>query len=133
MLAFGVPALFQRLPWLEPALWTTLTIGGAYLLGHLINLVAAGRLTRWASATHGQWDDILVHALTSRIPLWSVLAGAWLSLGYWAIAERWLYAGLRHDRVLRHPVGHPCHRRRWRRAWWPPMGPRRCQAASYRG
>ncbi len=88
-----MPALFQRLPWLEPALWTTLTIGGAYLLGHLINLVAAGRLTRWAGATHGQWDDILVRALTSRIPLWSVLAGAWLSLGYWAIAERWLYVG----------------------------------------
>ena len=79
------------MPWLEPALWTALTVGGAYLLGHLINLIAAGRVARWAGATHGQWDDILVRALASRIPLWSVLAGAWLSLGYWPITERWLH------------------------------------------
>lgn len=81
----------QRLPWLEPALWTALTIGGAYLAGHLINLMAASRLSRWAGATSGQWDDILVRVVTSRIPLWSVLAGAWVSLGYWPITERWLY------------------------------------------
>lgn len=86
-----MPALFQRLPWLEPALWTTLTIGGAYLLGHLINLLAANRVARWAGATPGQWDDALVRVVTSRIPLWSVLAGAWLSLGYWPITERWLH------------------------------------------
>jgi small-conductance mechanosensitive channel len=85
-----VQPLFQRLPWLEPALWTTLTVGGAYLLGHLINLIVAGRLSHWARATQGQWDDIVVKALTSRIPLWSVLAGAWLSLGYWTITDRWL-------------------------------------------
>ena len=76
---------------MEPALWTALTIGGAYLLGHLINLIAANRVARWAGATPDQWDDVLVRALTSRIPLWSVLAGAWLSLGYWPITERWLH------------------------------------------
>ena len=76
---------------MEPALWTALTIGGAYLLGHLINLIISGRLTRWAGATQGQWDDVLIRTLTSRVPLWSVLAGAWLSLGYWPITERWLH------------------------------------------
>ena len=80
----------QRLPWLEPALWTALTVGGAYLLGHLINLLISGRMARWAGATSGNWDDVLVRTLTARIPLWSVLAGAWLSLGYWPITERWL-------------------------------------------
>ena len=84
------PVLFDRLPWLEPALWTALTVGGAYLLGHLINLIAANRVARWTGGTPHQWDDLLVRALTSRIPLWSVLAGAWLSLGYWPITQRWL-------------------------------------------
>jgi small-conductance mechanosensitive channel len=87
----GVANVFLRVPWLEPALWTAVTVGGAYLLGHLINLIAAGRLARWAGSTKGQWDDVLLRALTSRIPLWSVLAGAWVSLGYWPITERWLY------------------------------------------
>ena len=86
----GVADLLIRVPWLEPALWTALTVGGAYLLGHLINLFISGRMARWAGATSGHWDDILVRTLTARIPLWSVLAGAWLSLGYWPITERWL-------------------------------------------
>lgn len=86
----GVADLLIRVPWLEPALWTALTVGGAYLLGHLINLFISGRLTRWAGATPGQWDDVLARTLTARIPLWSLLTGAWLSLGYWPITERWL-------------------------------------------
>lgn len=81
--------------WLEPALRTVATIGGAYLLGRLANVVVAGRVARLARATTGQWDDILVKALTSRIPLWSVLAGAWVSLGYWPIADRWLLVASR--------------------------------------
>ena len=75
---------------MEPALWTALTIGGAYLLGHLLNLIVSGRLTRWVGLTQGKWDDVLVRTLTARIPLWSVLAGAWVSLGYWPITGRWL-------------------------------------------
>ncbi len=81
---------FDQLPWLAPTLWTVLTVGGAYVLGRIANLIVAGRLTRLARATQGQWDDILIRELTRRIPLWSVLGGAWLSLGYWPITERWL-------------------------------------------
>lgn len=81
---------FDQLPWLEPALWTVLTVGGAYLLARVANLIVAGRLTRLARGTEGQWDDILIRTLTARIPLWSVLGSAWLSLGYWPITGRWL-------------------------------------------
>jgi small-conductance mechanosensitive channel len=83
------------LPWLAPALRTLLTVVGAYLLGRLANVVVTGRLARLARTTQGQWDDILIRALTSRIPLWSVLAGAWVSLGYWPIGERWLVVASR--------------------------------------
>lgn len=81
---------FDQLPWLAPALWTAVTVGGAYLLGRIANLIVAGRLMRLARASQGQWDDILIRELTKRIPLWSVLGGAWLALGYWPIADRWL-------------------------------------------
>jgi small-conductance mechanosensitive channel len=78
------------MPWLEPALWTVLTVGGAFLLGHLTRLIISSRLTTWVGAT-GHWNEILIRVLAARIPLWSVLAGAWLSLGYWPITERWLH------------------------------------------
>ena len=117
---------------MEPALWTALTIGGAYLLGHLINLIVSGRLTRWAGATQGQWDDVLVRTLTSRIPLWSVLAGAWLSLGYWPITERWLHLASRHDLRARRPVGDHGRGRRGREPRGRPTGRARCPAARCR-
>jgi small-conductance mechanosensitive channel len=83
-------ALGLHLPWLEPVLRATVTIAGAYLFGRLLNLVVKGRLTRLARATEGEWDDILIAELTSRIPLWSVLVGVWISVSYWPLHERWL-------------------------------------------
>lgn len=81
---------FNQFPWLAPAAWTVLTVGGAYLFARIANIILAGRLTRLARATQEQWDDILIRALTPRVPLWSVLGAAWLSLGYWPITDRWL-------------------------------------------
>jgi small-conductance mechanosensitive channel len=83
-------ALGLHLPWLEPVLRAALTMAGAYLFGRLLNLIVKGRLARLARSSEGQWDDILVAELTSRIPLWSVLVGIWISLGYWPLPERWL-------------------------------------------
>jgi small-conductance mechanosensitive channel len=81
---------FEELPWLVPVLRTVLTVGGAYVLGRLATAVLAGRLSRLVRATHGEWDDIFLRAIRPRVPLWSVLAGLWLSLGYWDVPDRWL-------------------------------------------
>jgi small-conductance mechanosensitive channel len=88
-------AAFEQLPWLEPVLRTAGTVAGAYLVGRVANVIVAGRLSRLARTTQGQWDDIIIRALTTRLPLWSVLAGAWLSLGYWSIADRWMLVASR--------------------------------------
>ena len=81
---------FANLPWLEPVVRAALTIVVAYLFGRVLNLIVKGRLTRLARNTPGEWDDILIGELTSRIPLWSVLVGIWISLGYWPLPDRWL-------------------------------------------
>lgn len=81
---------FAHLPWLEPVARAAVTMAGAYLFGRLLNVIVKGRLTRLARNTTGEWDDILIGELTSRIPLWSVLVGVWISLGYWPLPERWL-------------------------------------------
>lgn len=76
--------------WLGPLIRSALTIAGAYLFGRLLTVFVIGRLSRLASRTNGEWDDILVRELTSRIPLWSTIVGVWVALGYWPITERWL-------------------------------------------
>ncbi len=86
----AMPSTFNQLPWINPLLRTALTIGVAYVLGHAMRAFVAGRLARLAHRTQGKWDDILIEELTTRIPLWSVLIGIWLSLGDWPMADRWL-------------------------------------------
>ncbi|MEQ1575126.1 MAG: mechanosensitive ion channel family protein [Vicinamibacterales bacterium] len=85
-----MPSAFEQLPWLSPLLGSMLTMAGAYLAGRLLNVVIVSRIARLAKRTPGEWDDILVGELTSRVPLWSTLVGIWLSLGYWPITDRWL-------------------------------------------
>jgi len=84
----GLRNLFNDIHLLVPAAWTAVTIGVAWLVGRLISALIVGRLARAAKATHGEWDDVIVQALASRISLWSVLAGSFLSLGYWPLADR---------------------------------------------
>lgn len=75
---------------LVPAARTAATIGGMWVVGRLLSLVVNGRLARLATSTPGQWDDVVVRAVSARIPLWSVLAGSWLSLSYWPLTDRWV-------------------------------------------
>lgn len=82
--------IFEQLPWFGPLVRSAATIAIAYLLGRLLKALVVGRLAQIAQRTPGQWDDILIRELTSRIPLWSTLLGLWVSLGYWTIADRWL-------------------------------------------
>ena len=65
-------------------------VGGAYLLGHLANVIIVGRIVRFASRTSGAWDDILVDEIKKRIPFWSVLAGLAASLGQWTLSPHGL-------------------------------------------
>jgi small-conductance mechanosensitive channel len=78
-----------RWPDLDRAIWTAITLGGAVLIGLAINRIVIRRLARVAERTPGGWDDAIVHELRPRIPLWSVLIGLWLAVGYWPINPRW--------------------------------------------
>jgi small-conductance mechanosensitive channel len=78
-------------PLLNQIVWTVVTTGLAYLFGFAVNALVIRRLARLATRSRDDWDDVLVSELRRRIPLWSLLIGVWLSLGYWAIPERWLW------------------------------------------
>jgi small-conductance mechanosensitive channel len=72
----------------ERLLWTAITVGIAYGLGHLINVAVVSRLQRLAKGTKGEWDDILFGELRRRIPFWSVLLGISLVLVRWDLDQR---------------------------------------------
>ncbi len=67
----------------ERLLWTAITVGVAYGIGHIINAVVIPRLQRLAKGTRGEWDDIVIGELRKRIPFWSVLIGLSLGLIRW--------------------------------------------------
>ncbi len=71
--------------WLPPIVWTAITIGLAWVIGKLINAVFVARLVHLTSRTRGTWDDVLIEELKRRVPWWSILVGAWLSLGHWTL------------------------------------------------
>ena len=78
---------FETVPaWGRSALWTALTIGAAWCVGHLLNAIVISRVARLTGATRKQWDDAVMSELRRRVPLWSVLVGAYGSLAHWQLA-----------------------------------------------
>jgi small-conductance mechanosensitive channel len=85
-----VDFFFSQWSVLSRLLWTVGTLGVGYAVGYLINAVLIRRLTRLAKRTQGTWDDAVIGELRRRIPLWILLVGVWVSLGYWQIPDNWL-------------------------------------------
>ncbi len=77
-------------PALDRLLWTAITVGGAFAFGLVINVFVFRRLALLARRTGVKWDEAVIDELRRRIPLWSLLLGVWLALGYWPISPRWL-------------------------------------------
>ena len=78
--------LMSQSDWAVRVLWTVGTIGAAWLIGHLINVTVAARLAALAARTSRRWDDALVAELRRRVPLWSLLVGAYASQAHWHLA-----------------------------------------------
>lgn len=71
--------------WAERLAGTLITMAVAWGLGHVLNAVVVNRIGRLTERTRGAWDDAVVSELRSRVPWWSLLVGAWLAVGYWAL------------------------------------------------
>jgi len=72
--------------WGRPATYTLLTLGVAYVAGHVLKLFVA-RLMKLAAKTPGEWDDIVVYEIKRRVPFWMLLGGAWYSLQFWDLTD----------------------------------------------
>jgi small-conductance mechanosensitive channel len=81
--------------WVVRTLWTAGTIAGAWLIGHILNATVVARLGSWAGRTSRSWDEAVVAELKRRVPLWSLLVGAYASQAHWNLAAE-------HARLLSH-------------------------------
>ena len=74
----------NRFPiWLYQLAWSAIVILSCYLLGRLVSRTVCQRLSVWATKTHWQWDVLVIQALQRGIPLWSLLLGLSIALGFW--------------------------------------------------
>ncbi len=72
-------------PGIAQVVWTLATIAALLITGAIARYVVGARLSRLASRTSGDWDDILVSEIGRRIPLWSLLLGLHLSQARWPL------------------------------------------------
>ena len=73
-------------PWVIRALWTVGTIAAAWLIGHFLTITIVSRLAAFAMRSRRRWDDAIVGELRRRVPLWSLLVGAYASQAHWQLA-----------------------------------------------
>ena len=77
---------FDQVPdWLVRLGWTAAILAVSYVIGHVVNAYVASRVAKLATRTSSTWDDIVIGELRKRIPFWSLLIGAWLTLGHWPL------------------------------------------------
>jgi small-conductance mechanosensitive channel len=70
-------------PWIVPALWSSVCLLTAWLVGHVGSRIIGSRLAAWAGRTSWHWDNLVIDALQRGLPLWSLLGGLYLALGFW--------------------------------------------------
>jgi len=77
---------FSQFPaWVPPAVSSLAVFGGSYAAGLVLKWVVRHRLIARAAGTRGQWDDFVITELARRVPLWSLLLGAYLASGFWQL------------------------------------------------
>lgn len=75
---------FDRVPaWLPQALSSLAALGITYAMGRLVTWLVRHRLAALAAQTRGRWDDAVVGELERRIPIWSLIVGAYVAAGFW--------------------------------------------------
>jgi small-conductance mechanosensitive channel len=80
--------------WTSPLGWTVGTLAASWVFGHLLGVVLMSRVPRWLMGRQQRLTRSALQIVRKRLPLWSLLIGAWLSAGYWPLTpEGYLLVG----------------------------------------
>ncbi|MGE3179666.1 MAG: mechanosensitive ion channel family protein [Vicinamibacterales bacterium] len=80
--------------WVQPLLWSGITLGIAWVIGRILASALAVRLPRLAGAAQQALAREAAAVLRRRLPLWALLIGVWMAAGYWPLtAEASLLVG----------------------------------------
>ena len=79
--------LSRLLPWVSQMVWTLVAVLSTYLIGRIVSRTVGGWLSRLAAKTHWKWDEVAVESLGRGIPVWSMLIGVQVAVGFWQLPE----------------------------------------------
>ena len=71
--------------WASPLAWTVGTLAASWVIGYLLGAVLMSRVPRWLTGRQQRLTESALQIVRKRLPLWSLLIGAWLSAGYWPL------------------------------------------------
>ena len=74
--------------WVSPLAWTIGTLAASWVMGHLLGAVLMSRVPRWLAGRQHRLTESALQIVRKRLPLWSLLIGAWLSAGYWPLTPQ---------------------------------------------
>lgn len=78
--------LINLLPgWVYQLLWSAAVLFFVCLMGNIAARLIRGRLSRLASKTAWQWDDVVLDGLKRGLPFWSLLYGFYVATGFWNV------------------------------------------------
>ena len=71
--------------WASALAWTAGTLAASWVIGHLLGAVLMSRVPKWLPGRQQRLTESALQIVRKRLPLWSLLIGAWLSAGYWPL------------------------------------------------
>lgn len=74
--------------WPQRVAWTIAVVAAAWGIGHVVGALLLTRLTRWKATASYPVTDAAIKIVRARLPRWSLLGGAWVAAGFWALPPR---------------------------------------------
>lgn len=82
-----MPDLSAWPTWGAELVWTIVTLGGSWGVGHMVGVVVMSRLPRWLPERQGALVQSSARVIRQRLPWWSLLVGVWVAAGYWPLTS----------------------------------------------
>jgi small-conductance mechanosensitive channel len=71
--------------WVAQLVWTIVTLGASWGIGHVVGVVVMSRVSRWLPKGQRALVEAIARIIRQRLPWWSLLVGIWVAAGYWPL------------------------------------------------
>jgi small-conductance mechanosensitive channel len=80
--------LSQLPPWASQVVWSLVAILCPYFIGLFLSHTIGRWLAAAAEQTPWKWDGPIIHAVRQGVPVWAILVGLRVALGFWRLTPQ---------------------------------------------